>query len=251
MIIEGAEPFFMPAGEHGVLLVHGFTGMPTEMVLLADALRDAGFTVLAVRLCGHGTSPEDMQRTNAADWYDSVLDGYAILSGFCKRISVIGHSMGGLLALKLAAHKRVEKIVTLGAPIFIDESRHLGYIPSRAECIDKYYPKIRSRVNHIPGFVNLTYKKMPLLAVHELVDFIEEVKEKLAEVKAPIRIFQGREDRTAKIESAQFICDHISSRDKEVVYVEAGHMIMLSDVREGVFAACADFLHTEHTDHIL
>ncbi|BEU88555.1 carboxylesterase [Selenomonas sp. TAMA-11512] len=242
MIIEGAEPFFMPGGEHGVLLVHGFTGMPPEMVLLADALHEAGFTVLTIRLCGHGTSPEDMQRTNAADWYDSVIDGYSILSGFCPRISVIGHSMGGLLSLKLAADKRIEKVVTLGAPIFIDESRHMGYLPSRADCMDKYYPKIRNRCKHIPGFVNLTYKKMPLIAVHELVDFIEEIKGRLAEVKVPIRLFHGTQDRTAKIESAQYICDAVSSTDKAVIHVDAGHMIMLSDVREDVFDACTAFL---------
>ena len=46
MIIEGAESFLLPGGSHGVLLLHGFTGMPAELRLLAEALQGAGHTVL-------------------------------------------------------------------------------------------------------------------------------------------------------------------------------------------------------------
>ena len=108
MIIEGAEPFLLPGGPYGVLLLHGFTGMPPEMALLGEALHRAGHTVLCPRLAGHGTTPEDMEHTDAEDWYDSAMDGYALLTGLTKRIAVIGHSMGALLALRLAAEKPVE-----------------------------------------------------------------------------------------------------------------------------------------------
>ena len=63
MIIEGAEPFLLPGGPYGVLLLHGFTGMPPEMALLGEALHRAGHTVLCPRLVGHGTMSEDMEHT--------------------------------------------------------------------------------------------------------------------------------------------------------------------------------------------
>ena len=54
MILQGAEPFFLPgSGKSGVLLIHGFTGTPAEMVLLGEYLQQQGYSVLAVRLCGH------------------------------------------------------------------------------------------------------------------------------------------------------------------------------------------------------
>ena len=34
MHLQGAEPFFLPGGRHGVLLIHGFTGLPAELRLL-------------------------------------------------------------------------------------------------------------------------------------------------------------------------------------------------------------------------
>lgn len=60
MILAGAEPFFLPGGEKGVLLIHGFTGLPAELLLMGEALNKQGFTVLGVRLAGHGTTVEDM-----------------------------------------------------------------------------------------------------------------------------------------------------------------------------------------------
>ena len=38
MICSGAEPFFLPGGPQGVLLVHGFTGIPADMLLLGHSL---------------------------------------------------------------------------------------------------------------------------------------------------------------------------------------------------------------------
>ena len=60
MILPGAEPFFLPGGKRGVLLIHGFTGLPAEMLLLGQYLNMRGYTVLGVRLAGHATTVEDM-----------------------------------------------------------------------------------------------------------------------------------------------------------------------------------------------
>ena len=98
MYLQGAEPFLLPGGRHGVLLIHGFTGLPAELRLLGEYLNARGFTVLAIRLAGHGTTVEDLSRMEHEDWMDSVRDGYAILSGACDRISVVGHSMGAVFA---------------------------------------------------------------------------------------------------------------------------------------------------------
>ena len=58
MITSGAEPFLLPGGSKGVLLIHGFTGSPSEMILLGNYLYRQGYTVLGVRLAGHGKTVE-------------------------------------------------------------------------------------------------------------------------------------------------------------------------------------------------
>ena len=125
MVLQGGEPFFLQGGKHGVILTHGFTGTPAEMLLLGRYLHAQGYTVLGIRLAGHGTTPEALARTGREEWYDSVCDGYSLLAGCCDKISLVGQSMGGLLTLKLAANAVIYRAAVLAAPIFIHEDRHL------------------------------------------------------------------------------------------------------------------------------
>ena len=81
MIIKGAETFLLKGGADGVLLIHGFTGSPAELLLLGNFLNRAGYTVLGVRLAGHGTNELNLMQMTNEDWLNSVLDGYE----FCRR----------------------------------------------------------------------------------------------------------------------------------------------------------------------
>ena len=217
----------MPGGEKGVLLIHGFTGLPAELLLMGQHLNKAGFTVLGVRLAGHGTTVEDMSHMTWEDWMDSVRDGYALLSGYCEDISVIGHSMGGLFALLLATEEIVSHVVTLAAPIFIPEERGLAALPPREACIfipeerglaalppreacyGGFVPKARRRLKDVPPAANCTYRKMPLISIHELVDVIEKTKGAIEEVTAPVLIMHSRDDHTAAPVSADYILSHV------------------------------------------
>ena len=53
--------FFLQGGSMGVLLIHGFTGAPTEMRLLGGFLHQNGLTVSAPLLPGHGTTVENVR----------------------------------------------------------------------------------------------------------------------------------------------------------------------------------------------
>ena len=213
MIMEGAEPFFLPGGSTGVLLVHGFTGLPAELSMMGEYLQQRGCTVLGVRLAGHGTTVEDMSRMTAEDWLDSVRDGYALLRGSCERVVVAGHSMGGLLALLLAAEKAgkdtgLAGVISMAAPIYIAEERGIAQLPPRELCRGKFVPKARR-----PGL------KLPALILHSL------------------------NDRTADAESAIYIRENLGSAQKRLVWLKSsGHLIPLGEERDIVFSESAAFI---------
>lgn len=245
-MIEGAESFFLKGGNSGgVLLIHGFTGLPAELFLLGQTLNRAGFSVLCMRLAGHGTDERDLMRTTRDDWFNSVLDGFFILRGVCDEIFVIGHSMGGLLTLKLAAECEISKIVTLAAPIFIDDGLGLKNLPPREFCSDACIVQPRRKLENIPQSANNVYKKTPLISVHELVDLIDDVKKILPRVNTPILIMHGEEDHTAQPRSARFIMDNVGSKQKFIVTVpNSGHLLPLDENREFVFEQTLDFLRS-------
>ena len=245
MIIQGAESFLLRAdGESGVLLIHGFTGNPAELRLLGEHLQSTGLTVLCMRLAGHATTVGDLIRTTRDDWFHSVLDGVSILRGLSKKISIVGHSMGGLLALQAAATVELDRLVAMSTPMFIDESMRLDQLPPRAECGTLVVHQPRRTLRDVPTGVNDVYRSMPLVSVHELVNLIDETKKILSRVRTPTLIMHGTADHTARVESAQFIFDRLSSTEKKIVLLEdMGHLLPLTEGREEVFARAAAFLH--------
>ena len=248
MIIEGAESFFFHGDvkKSAVLLVQGFAGNTAELLPLGKFLADKGYTVLAPRLPGHGTTVEDMIRTNAEDWLDAVRDGYAVLVGFAQDIAVVGASMGGSLALLLAAEKRVKGAVTLAAPIFIAPEQGIDALPPREMLSPSdFTPEIKRDLPNVPPAANLVYDKIPLLSVYDLLEVVERTKKCLPQITAPALIVHGKADTMSAVESAQYIGDHIGSSRKEVDLIEgAGHLLTLVEGREAVFEKIASFLDT-------
>lgn len=243
MILQGGEPFFFHGGDKGVLLIHGFTGTPAEMLLMGRYLHGLGFTVLGVRLAGHGTSPKDLARMTREDWYDSVCDGYSILESCCSHIYVAGQSMGGLLTLRLAAHVRVEKAVSLSTPIFIHEDKHLYRLPPREQCEGKFHPKRRRFIPEVPEACNASYGEMPLVAIHELLDLIESVKRSLPRVRCPLLVMQSHNDHTVQDRSGDYIYRRCGSEDKDMYWLDrSGHLLTLDCQRQEVFQQVGEFL---------
>lgn len=244
MHLPGAEPFFLPGGRHGVLLIHGFTGLPAELRLMGAYLNERGFTVLAIRLAGHGTTVEDLSRMEHEDWMDSVRDGYAILSGACERVSVIGHSMGAVFALLLSIESELAHVVSLGAPIMIAPEQGLEHLPTREACIDRYVPKARRKLRDVPQGANNTYRRMPLVSIHELLDVVAILCAQIGRVTAPLLIVHGERDHTADPKSADYLYENVGSpRCEKFILPDAGHLLPLDiGVRERVFARTAAFL---------
>ena len=243
-IMEGAEPFFLPGGVCGVLLIHGFTGSPAEVRMLGDSLHKEGYTVLAPRLSGHGTTVERMAKTKWPHWYSTVEDAYHILKATCSNITVIGLSMGGLLALKLATEYQVDKVVSLSTPIFIADKR-LEMLPVYRMFLD-FIPKKRKKYADIAPKYSVGYTATPLSSLSSLLNLIEHVDRILPTVKVPLLIVQGRQDHTVQPRSAEYIYDMVASQDKTLLWLEkSGHLVTIDIEREKIFREVSEFLHKD------
>lgn len=241
-ILAGAEPFLLQGGRRGVLLIHGFTGSPSEMLLLGEHLNACGYTVFAPRLSGHGTSPEEMAGTNWVNWYHSVCDGYHILKHLCDSICVVGLSMGGLLAIRMGIEFAVGKIAVLSAPIYIAD-RNIRLLPPPEKTIGRYVLKKRRSIPALPDKYNVAYRRMPLPCVHDLLELIKNSRRALKNLDKPLLIIQSKNDRTVVANSAEYIYKHCASEEKELFWLEkSGHMVVLDLERELVFRKIAEFI---------
>nr|WP_237711554.1 alpha/beta fold hydrolase [Paracidovorax oryzae] len=112
-----------PLATTGILLIHGLTGTPNEMRLLAKGLHRAGFTVLAVQLAGHCGTQDDLIATRWQDWVASARRGADRLMQLTGQpVVACGLSMGALLALALAIERprQVAGVVALSTTFRYD-----------------------------------------------------------------------------------------------------------------------------------
>ncbi len=93
----------MPGNDIGLLLLHGFAGSIYDLRVFGELLHTTGgYTVVGVRLAGHGMTIGDLHHTVADDWYAAARHGYHTLAQRTKHVVVIGESMGALIAFRLS-----------------------------------------------------------------------------------------------------------------------------------------------------
>ena len=105
----GGRPF--DAAQPTVLFIHGAGMDHTVWALQTRYFAHHGRSVLAVDLPGHGRSGGGLMHsiTDLAAWIVRVLDAAAVQS-----VALVGHSMGALIALEVAATARVRSLALLG-----------------------------------------------------------------------------------------------------------------------------------------
>ncbi len=243
LTIKGAEPFFIPGNETGVLLIHGFTGTPREMRMLAGALTEDRYTLLAPRLSAHATTPEDMNRARWWDWLASVEDGLNMLKGCTTRQVVMGLSMGGVLALLAAARYKVDAVVTFSAPCCLPPDPRAKYLKLAAPIM----PRVAKGTPdwHNPEAIkdHIDYPFYPTRSILELQKLIDVMRTDLPKVSVPALMFQSKQDHGIPAESMDTLFGEISSQDKTRLWVEnSGHVIIREPDRDFIFQTTRKFL---------
>lgn len=253
-ILPTAEPFFFPgAAETGILLIHGFTGTPKEMRWMGEFLnREHGFPCLGVRLAGHATRVEDMIRSNYTDWLASVEDGYALLSGAARRIVLAGLSMGGVLALTVAAHLPTAGVIAMATPYDLPRDWRLNhtewlskfqpYLPKSSEPPDAGWFDKEAWKDHV------SYPHNPVRSIGEFKKLLDAMRAALPAVTAPALLIYSSDDHYLPLgseASMNFIYDQLGSQRKEkLLLAGSGHVLTRDAQRETVFRAAARFVNS-------
>jgi len=256
-----------PQARTGVLLVHGMTGTPNEMRLLAKGLNKQGFTVYAVQLAGHCGSMQDLVATRWGDWLASVEAGLDRLAAHVDRVVVGGLSMGAVLALAVAQRRpqQVAGVCALSTtfrydgwsipvytrlafllPLFrllgIGRSSVFMEAPPYGIKDDALRARIVAQMQGgnsaeagLPGNPWWSIIEMRRLSAH--------VRPRLGQVQAPCLVVHAREDDISAISNAQDIVRGVQRAPVELVLLDnCYHMITIDRERRTVISRMADFV---------
>ena len=236
-IKPGNDAFILDnSPEVGVLLTHGFEASPHELIELAQYLADRNITVYVVKLKGHGTDVQELDKVKWQEWREDYEKGYNELSKKTKKVFVAGHSLGGALALYLAEQKDAAGVISLASPIGLQDKR------AEYAWLIKYFKKYDGR-NLSEEDKKYNYDKYSAAGVEQLEDFIRIYKKDLPKITEPVLIIQLRNETKIDSNSATYIYQNIKSNDKKIIIINAtGHGLFDGSYKDKVYEEVYEFV---------
>lgn len=225
-VIPGAEAFRFDGGRTGVLLLHGFTGNPTSMRPIGEWLASKGMAVGAPRYPGHGTTWQDLAVSKWEQWEAEAEAALKELAGRTDTLVAAGLSMGGAMALHLAAKHAdlVKGVVVVNALVRDPRLKFAG--------VARLFARSRKGVgNDIkkPAQNEAPYDRVPYTGIIQLHRMLQTVQAELPKVRQPLVVFNAPEDHVVPKDNAQYILDHVGSEQKELVTLPNSYHVATLD----------------------
>jgi carboxylesterase len=250
--------FKVGKGRTGFLLIHGLGGTPVELKFVAKGLARRGFRVHCCQLAGHCGSEADLVATSWQDWYASVVDAFEELRAECDTVVAGGLSMGGVLALHLAAQRpgEVHGLALYAPTLWYDGWSVPWYrFILQFALISSFGQAIVRRVYRYTegepyGIKDPTIRGVLLAAmksgdttqagilttpgqsVCQLYNLVKVVQRELKTITAPALIIQARDDDLSSLKNAEYLQRNLGGLVGTIVLDDSYHIVTVDRQRD-------------------
>jgi carboxylesterase len=223
----------------GALLCHGFTSSPQSLRGWGEALAAAGLDVRVPRLPGHGTTWREMALTNEQDWYAAVRRSLADLRRRCDLVVVMGLSMGGTLALRLAETRPVDGLVLVN-PSLLSLRPALRALPLARGAVRS----VRGIAGDIarPGAVELAYDRVPVPSLVALQRLWAATRADLHRIDVPVLLLRSAVDHVVEPVNGELVRRSVRGPVTEVALLRSHHVATLDHDADLVAAESLAFV---------
>ena len=209
-----------------VVLIHGFTGSPSELKLLAEALNAEGYGVEVPLLVGHGTNLKDLMGVYPQQWIDPLDALIARLLSEGQRVVVGGLSLGSILGLQLALrYPQIKALLLYSPPIRSGDPRRflapflirfMQSLPKPAS--DFFDPIAAERL--------WSYDRYPVATSARVLELISRTRKQLTQVQQPLLAIASRRDKVISTSGLELLMRTVQSSPRELHWLaRSGHAI--------------------------
>ena len=236
----GGEIFWQswpaPEGEAArgvVVIAHGVSEYSDRYAHVARRLNGAGYDVFALDHRGHGRSEgggANIGRIASAAADIGTVIAIARERSSGPKLFLLGHSMGGALALEFALdHEEQLDGLVLSAPAAaLEAASRFELVAGRALSVVApnlgVFPVDPTSVSRDPAVVSdyesdpLNYhRKLPARTVAELAGAIERFPERLPGLTLPVLVMVGTADRLVPPDASRMVAERAGSADKRLI----------------------------------
>jgi carboxylesterase len=243
-IVPDAEPFAADGGPIGIVVSHGFTGMPGSMRPWAQHLAAAGYTVRLPLLPGHGATWRETNRSRWPEWYASVEAAYLDLRSRCDQVFGVGLSMGATLVTRLAeVHPDGIAGLVLVNPAYGTRRFDAKFAPYISWAV-RSRPSIGGDIKK-PGVAEPANDRTPVVAFASLLKLWKTTVDDLPKLRAPVLMYRSREDHVVDDLSGQLLkAGAVNTTVREVVLEDSYHVATLDNDAPQIFAGSVEFVQS-------
>jgi len=246
-VVIGAEPFMLEGTSgRALLLLHGSGDTPQTLRYLAERLNAAGYTVHAPLLPGHGRSPREFTQVSADRYAAASRQALDELRARGWWVGVVGLSMGGALAVQLAADCPDVRVLVLLAP-YLTPPPSVEWVARLAPVWGIVQPQLagrgeRSVHDPVAREEGHAYGTFPPRALRALVETAAAARAALPRVAAPTLVVNSRDDNRIPPVLAEAATASMRSPVERHWVEGCGHVITVDYCRDTVADLVLGFL---------
>jgi pimeloyl-ACP methyl ester carboxylesterase len=217
-------------GKDSLVFIHGAGGSVTSWQAQLEYF-NRSFNCLVMELPGHGVAqgPGAQEIKSYALWIRGALDELRVANPF-----IIGHSMGGAIAMDLA----MRFPALLKGLVLVGTGARLRVDPGILEGIKNAFPQTVERICEF-SFAKDVPEEMRQMAIDQMMknspdvlfgDFLAcnqfDLMEEVGAITAPTLVICGDQDALTPIKYARYLADRIAGSRLEIIE-GAGHEVMV------------------------
>ena len=230
-----------------VIFIHGFMGSPGQFDDLAETAYKKGCSVLSIVLPGHSGSGKHFVNSSLIEWETHLQNEISKYRDHYSQIYLVGHSMGGLLALNASIVKanKICGVLMLSSPM------RIAFIsPDSLRCKFKLLFSLREREirkrytlsNSIDS--DLLYCLLLLKPFQQLKALMQKTEHNLSDVFTPVTMIHSKNDEMVAFESAKILYDGLSNTTRKSIALQnSSHAYYPADEREKIGSELLTMIH--------
>ncbi|MDD4881663.1 MAG: alpha/beta fold hydrolase [Gallionellaceae bacterium] len=255
-----------PGGNTAILLFHGLSSSPLELLMLGRGLQRAGYSVYLPYLPGYGDDGQGRHRhiTDSQDWVRQAVDEFDRVRERHEHVIVGGLCIGATLALQLAALRddKIAGIIAMSVTLMYDGwslpwYRILLPLAAHVPFGERYSfregapygvkdERMRSWIAREMNHAESSMAGSSTLSARSLIEarrLYLSVRNALPSIEAPALILHAIEDEMSSPRNAEYVLRHLGSRDSRLVMLrDSYHMITLDREKDRVLDEIRHFL---------
>lgn len=241
-----------------------------EMRGLGEFLATHGVRAYGMTVAGHSGELDEMIRAGRRQWLASAEEGLAQLAKY-QQVFVVGLSMGGVLALRLAMQHptKITGVIAMSTPTRFGDNWQTRIVPIARYFIKWFYPlekldfndpKVQANIlkearmrdpNVVLDFSDAqtvaTLKQMvriPIPALAELFAMTNQTRRKLGSVRSPLLIIHSKRDQIVNPLCADELYRLTTAASPKTLYwlQQSDHVITTGIEHEQVYQLAWNFI---------